>query len=590
MSYKRYVPFVFLKLISKRVILCCLFASAAMGAEKVPPKAKNVLLLCIDDLRPELNCFGASYIHSPNIDRLAAAGRSFHRHYVNAPSCGPSRYTLMTGLYGSGDNGNQSLFARADEVAKDQSKIPPCMPEYFSRNGYITVSVGKVTHHPGGRGGTNWDDDAIEEIPRAWDRHLMPSGSWQHPKGAMHGLAHGNIRIKADEHDVMEAAEGPDTIYPDGLIAQEGIKQLEELAAGDKPFFLAIGLIKPHLPFGAPKKYLDLYDGVEFPAIAHPDKPDGETTWHKSGEFMKYNRWGKDPREDQAFATQLRKHYAACVSYADKHVGDILAKLKETAADKNTIIVLWGDHGWHLGEHSIWGKHSLFEESLLSPLIIVDPGMAQAGHKSMAIVETLDIFPTLCDLVGQPKPSFVQGKSLANILKNPQALGHAAIGYQQDASTIRTATHRLISHKKGTVELYDHTSPEKETVNIAAQNPKLVEKLKQQLDKQWQVKSFDVVSLKEAHEGSLEIDLRMFNQFSPQPREIQDFYTACRTALTGENPDKDLAAVCQQFKRLTLGGPMLGDITEKSVSLWMHLPEPATILVDVKAEGGDVAQ
>ena len=196
---------------------------------------------------------------------------------------------------------------------------------------------------------------------------------------------------------------------------------------------------------------------------------------------MKYNRWGKDPRNDQEFATEMRRHYAACVSYADKHVGDILAKLKETGADKNTIIILWGDHGWHLGEHSIWGKHSLFEEALRSPLIVVDPGMEKAGQQSDAVVETVDIFPTLCDLTGVDFPGFAQGDSLRPMLKNPDVSGHPAIAYQRSASTIRTEQYRLVVHNTGEVELYNHTTPEKETLNIAAAHPDLVATLKKQL-------------------------------------------------------------------------------------------------------------
>jgi iduronate 2-sulfatase len=454
-------------------------AFAVLGAS-ASERVKNVLLICVDDLRPELNSFGVSYIKSPNMDQLAAKGRAFHRHYVNAPSCGPSRCTLLTGRYGA--PGNDALFLRAKQVAKNPDAVPPSMPEWFREHGYVTVSVGKVSHHPGGRGGADWNDDSTIEVPDAWDRSLMPVGEWQHPRGAMHGLAHGEIRVKREEMDVFQSIEGPDTIYPDGLIAKEGLKQLGELAANkEQPFFLAIGLIKPHLPFGAPKKYLDLYEGVELPAIAHPEKPKGLSTWHKSGEFMAYNRWGKDPFKDKAFATEARRHYAACVSYADKHVGDILAKLKETGADKNTIIVLWGDHGWHLGEHAMWGKHCLFEEALRSPLIISYPDIQMPGAKTDAVVETLDIFPTLCDLTGVDIPDFATGVSLRPMLDNPDTVGSPALAYWKGMETLRTATHRIIVHKNGEVELYDHTRPERETLNIADQHPELVEKLKKLL-------------------------------------------------------------------------------------------------------------
>jgi iduronate 2-sulfatase len=445
------------------------------GIENAPPVAKNILLICVDDLRPEINSFGADYVHSPNIDSLAAQGRAFHRHYANAPSCGPSRYTMLTGCYGPPSN--EALFQRAEQLKVSPEAVFPSMPEWFRTHGYVTAAVGKVSHHPGGRGGENWNASDVVEVPNAWDRELMPVGEWQHPRGAMHGLANGEIRVNQNEMDVFQTVKGPDTIYPDGLIAEEGLRQLEELVAKKQPFFLAIGLIKPHLPFGAPKKYMDFYEGVDLPPIVHSEKPEGRTTWHESGEFMAYNRWGIDPREDLSFAEEVRRHYAACVSYADQQVGYIISKLKEIGADKDTIVVLWGDHGWSLGEHAIWGKHSLFEEALHSPLIICYPDIEKPGVFADGVVETLDIFPTLCDLTGIPTPSFAEGNTLVPLLEDPDAPGHVAISYTYGADSIRTATYRLTEHADGFVELYDHTSPEGETLNIAADHPAVVNEL-----------------------------------------------------------------------------------------------------------------
>ena len=469
MNLKRFLP-----ILTAAVLAVVLLAST----KKEPVQKPNILLICIDDLRPELNCFGASYVHSPNIDQLASQGVSFRSHFVNAPSCGPSRYTLLTGTYGP--YGNEALFQRAKQLAKQPATVNPSMPEWFRNNGYTTVSVGKVSHHPGGYGGEDWDDSTVVEMPNAWTRQLMPVGAWQHPRGAMHGLAHGEIRTNAADMDVYQSIAGPDSIYPDGLIAEEGIKQLQTLSANkEKPFFLAIGLIKPHLPFGSPKEYFDLYQGVKLPPVLHPEKPAGTTTWHASGEFMAYNRWGNDPREDAAFADSVRRHYAACVSYSDMHVGEIMAELKRTGADKNTIVILWGDHGWHLGEHAVWGKHSLFEESLHSPLIVYYPGMKNRGKQSDAVIETLDIFPTLCELTGISLPSFISGVSLKPLLKDPSGDGHTALSYTGDATTLRTSAYRLTVHRDGFVELYDHTKPDGETTNIAAQNPEIVKELKQ---------------------------------------------------------------------------------------------------------------
>ena len=457
-------------LITVTTILLWAMAATTMAAKP------NVLLLCIDDLRPELASFGVDYIQSPNIDTLAGRGRAFHRHYVQAPTCGASRFALLTGMYGP--SGNGALFQRGGQLAKDADSFPPSFPAWFRRHGYTTVSVGKVSHHPGGRGGADWDDDRIPEMPLSWNRHLLPAGPWQHPRGSMHGLANGEIRGRAQEMDVFQAVDGPDSIYPDGLITDEALSQLDQLtkADDDAPFFLAVGIIRPHLPFGAPAKYLDLYRDVELPPVPHASKPDGKTTWHRSGEFMKYNRWKRNPNDDADFATEVRRHYAACVSYADAQVGRLLDRLESSGEAENTIVVLWGDHGWHLGEHAIWGKHSLFEESLRSPLIVSYPGIQNPGQSTQSLVETIDVFPTVCDLAGLPMPDYVDGVSLQPILDKPSAPGHTGISYAR-ARTIRTQTHRLIAHPDGHVELYDHQLPEAETRNVAAKHPHLVQAL-----------------------------------------------------------------------------------------------------------------
>lgn len=463
---------------SKLFFSICGLMFSLYGCQKAPKNEKpNILLICVDDLRPELNSFGAPHIISPNIDKLAQKGTSFQKHYVNAPSCGPSRYTLLTGQYGPATN--DALFKRAQWLQDSTVKTYHSMPEWLRLHGYTTVSVGKVSHHPGGRGGEDWNDSTKTEMPNAWDKHLMPVGSWMHPRGAMHGLANGEIRSKTGDMDVFQSAQGNNVLYPDDLITDEALNQLRDLTSNkDQPFFLAIGIIKPHLPFGAPKSYYDLYSKVELPNIEHPEKPEGRTTWHQSGEFIKYNCWEKDPNTDPCFAEEVRKHYAACVTYADAQVGKILRELKRTGADKNTIVVLWGDHGWHLGEHAIWGKHSLFEESLHSPLIIYDPTNELRNQQITSIVETLDIFPTLCDLAGIEIPEFVKGTSLKSVINELTPSDKTAIAYTQKAQTIRTKTHRLIVHNDGYVELYDHSKAEKETKNIANEYPELVIELK----------------------------------------------------------------------------------------------------------------
>ncbi len=447
------------------------FAPLVVAADEKP----NVLLILVDDLRPELASFGVSYIRSPNIDRLASAGMVFEHHYVQAPTCGASRYSLLTGRYGGLTN--EALFERAARLKADPESVPPSMPAWFRRHGYTTVSVGKVSHHPGGWGGEDWNDPAQPEMPDSWDRNLLPTGPWKHPRGWMHGLANGEIRVNAAEMDVFQSKDGPDSIYPDGISIEEALRQMDQLTSDEKPFFLAVGVLRPHLPFGAPAKYYEPYADMDLPRIPHPEKPTWRSTWHPSEEFRQYNLWGRDPNSDADFALAVRRHYAACVTYADAQVGHLMDRLKSLGADKNTIVILWGDHGWHLGEHAIWGKHSLFEESLRSPLIVIYPGIEKPGERSESIVETIDLFPTLCDLTGVPTPDFADGVSLGPILRNPAAPGHVAISYWQDARTIRTEGHRLILHDDGYAELYDEQSAEKETKNLAEAEPSLVEQL-----------------------------------------------------------------------------------------------------------------
>ncbi|MCR9294486.1 MAG: sulfatase [bacterium] len=438
----------------------------------------NVLLICVDDLRPELACYGVDYIHSPNIDALAAAGTLFTQHYVQAPTCGASRCALLTGRYG--DAGNDALFRRAARM-KSGTEVVASLPAWFREHGYTTVSVGKVSHHPGGRGGANWDDEQQPEMPNSWDRHLLPAGAWQHPRGWMHGLAHGEIRESAESMDVYQSLEGADDIYPDGVSVAEALRQMDLLSHQEKPFFLAVGILRPHLPFGAPAQYMQPYLKVTLPEIPHPGKPSTRTTWHRSGEFMKYNRWGRDPNEDAAFAEAVRKHYAACVSYADAQVGRIMDRLQANQDRQNTIVILWGDHGWHLGEHAVWGKHTLFEESLRSPLIVLAPELTAKGGQVHTVVESIDIYPTLCELADLPIPEQLHGQSLLPTIQGSPPQEPYAVSYFGSAQTLRTATHRLVAHKDGFMELYDHGAGDGETVNLADSQPDLAQKLLQQL-------------------------------------------------------------------------------------------------------------
>lgn len=456
-----------------------LFLSLALISPALAAKP-NVLLICVDDLRPDLKSLGVEHIHSPAMDSLVDSGRAFTSHYVQAPTCGASRYALLTGKYAtkSPQRGNGAL----ESIAKDADKQPYSLPRQFRENGYRTVSIGKVSHYPGGLGGKDWNDPKKIEMPGSWDLSMIPTGPWGTPEKAMHGYANGVPRGSGTP--VSEHKEGGDMVYNDAWITREALTQMDALAGKDQPFFLAVGIIKPHLPFACPKSYLDLYKGAKLAPIPHPQKPEGLSTWHASGEFRRYASNGRDPWKDPAYADELRISYAACVSYTDAQVAQLLARLEKLGLKENTIVVLWGDHGWHLGEHAVWGKHTLFEESLHSPLVIRAPGMAKPGAKSKAIVETVDIYPTLCELAGVAKPDGLSGKSLVGQLKEPSSESGDAFAYWQNAETIRTSQYRLIRHnsKPLSYELYDHTGTDGETTNLAAEKPNVVKELSALLD------------------------------------------------------------------------------------------------------------
>lgn len=422
------------------ISLSLIFYSFGLSAQEriIRP---NVILICVDDLRPELACYGRTHMHTPHIDNLAKQGRLFSRHYVNSPTCGTSRYSLLTGKYplNPEDKDNSALLNNAQK-----NSLSPTLPLLFKDNGYTTVAIGKVSHYPGGLSGKDWQDPTQEEMPGAWTKQLMPSGKWKTPQGAMHGMANGITRVRS-ETPPIEIKEGPDTIYPDGLITNSAIQEIHTISTSKKPWFLAVGFIKPHLPFTAPKKYWELYEDKKLPSIKTSEKPARSLTWSHSSEFLtSYHHNGKDPRKDKEYASLIRRHYYASVSYTDAQVGKILLALEKSGQKENTIIILWGDHGWNLGERSIWGKHNLYEESLHAPLIISTGKMKLAGTSTSEITETADIFPTLCELSGISPPEGLHGNSLVPQLKNPTTpTDGIARSFWKKAQSIRTNHHRL---------------------------------------------------------------------------------------------------------------------------------------------------
>ena len=474
-------------------------AETTHRAESSSQQTPNVLLICVDDLRPEIGAFGAKHVRTPNIDKLAATGRPFAQHFVQVPTCGASRYALLTGerpkSRESLGNGAFSLLSR------ERGEAPESFPELFRRAGYRTVSIGKISHQPAGRRYRKegaGQGEADPEMPHSWDEVGLDAGKWKDGWSAFFGYGGGTGRERGVSR-AYESMDVDDEGYPDGLIARQGVEALRKLAKGRRekkqPFLLAVGFFKPHLPFNAPKRYWDLYDREKVPLSPCPMPPtdvDSKLALHSSGELL--GNYGTHPKGKTANAEYVRtlKHaYLACVSYADAQIGKVLDELDRLELREETIVVLWGDHGWHLGDLGIWGKHTAFEWSLHSPLIIRVPGQKQAGVATRGLVETLDVYPTLAALAGLEAPDGLGGSDVSRLISDPARPGKdAAFGYWRRggavATTIRTETHRFVRWTKGaervSFELYDRRVDPFETKNIAAQHGELVEQLERRLE------------------------------------------------------------------------------------------------------------
>jgi iduronate 2-sulfatase len=439
-----------------------------------------VLFIAIDDLRNDLGALGAAHARTPQLDAFAATARVFDHHYVQVPTCGASRCALLRGRYPS----EPAHVANTAIAATHPRWGDANLPAWFKRHGYQTFALGKITHHPGGRTGKHWAEGP-EELPGAWTRCWIPDTPWKTAEAMMHAYANGQARTPG-KTPPLEAFDGPDTSYPDAWVAEEAVKTLRTLAGSNEPWLLAVGLFKPHLPFAAPKRFFDLHDPETIPAPKVPQRPEGVSSWHQSGEFRgNYGHDGRDPEKDAAYARQLRHAYAAATSYVDEQAGRVLRALQEFGLAENTIVIVWGDHGFLLGEHAIWGKHCLYENALRSPLMIRVPRLAQPGRTSSAIVETVDVFPTLTDLCGLATPAGLDGRSLRAHVADPAAKsGKPALGFWTNGQrTIRDERWRLIAHVGAdraappATELFDLSADPDEARNVSAREPAVVSRL-----------------------------------------------------------------------------------------------------------------
>ncbi len=442
-----------------RLFICTLFLACL--SLQAAQNQRNVLFIAVDDLRPELNCYGATHAQTPNMDRLASQGVLFNRHYVQVATCGASRYALLTGRSPASSGvtrSNAGLYQGASALLQEQQAGAQSMPELFRRSGYETILIGKISHTADGLVYEyNGKGDGRHEVPHAWTDLATPLGSWKRGWGIFFAYANGKHREDGGGHkDLMEFVVEKDNELPDGQMADTAVSRLKALAKADKPFFMGLGFFKPHLPFVAPKQDWDAFEGVDIPLPEDPEKKDSPF-WHKSGEFYKYKTdWEKThPLSDDAIR-KAKRAYSACVRYTDRQIGKVLDTLEETGLAENTVVVVWGDHGWNLGEHQLWAKHVPFERANRSVLLIRAPGVSKKGLRTDALVETTDLYPTLMDLCNtrfQETHHPLDGASLRPILTGEKDdIRDTATSYWGDAISVRTDTQRVIRRiRKGEV-------------------------------------------------------------------------------------------------------------------------------------------
>ncbi len=458
-----------------------LFACNKVEKNNAP---NNVVFIMVDDLRPELNCFGKTQIVSPNIDALANNGVAFSNAYCNVPVCGASRASILTGLYPT----KKRFTNYGSRVVKDAPNITT-LPEHFKNNGYVTSAIGKIFHHP---------DDALQswsktpyrpDYPNSikqqelWRDYQSSENSWTKEKDLPLGAS----------GPAWEAANIPDSIYYDGKTTKLALEALDELSKSEQPFFFGVGFIRPHLPFNSPKKYWDLYKEEAIILAKNPHMPlnSPRSAWFNYRELRGYTNINKDtlPIKDEQ-ARKLRHGYYASVSFIDAQIGKIIKRLKRLNLYENTTIVLLGDHGWSLGEHSLWCKHSCFNNALRTPLIVKTPN-SQKGIKPKSLISFVDIYPTLCELNSIEKPSHLDGKSFVEILTDPNVeINDYIFSRWGSGETIKSHKFSYTQYldRKGNMKshmLYDHELDPEENINIVdrSEHKEELEKLDKALKK-----------------------------------------------------------------------------------------------------------
>lgn len=449
-------------------LLACSTKNKSRESENTAKKP-NILFIAVDDLRPELGVFGASHIQSPSIDKLASGGMVFNRTYCNIPVCGASRASLLSGV-----RPGVNRFLGYDTYQQKDYPGVLSLPMHFKNNGYTTISNGKIYHHG--------DDDKT-----AWNEIWKPKSRTE--TGWRDYLTSENIALNKGEKRGLpyENTDVHDTAYFDGRIAKKSVEDLKKLKEKGEPFFLAVGFLKPHLPFNAPKKYWDLYDPT---TIFLPDnylRPEStpKEAFHNFGELRSYSGIPEKGDVSDEMANKLIHGYYACVSYTDAQIGKLLTALEELELDENTIVILWGDHGWNLGDHKMWCKHCNFESSLHVPMIVKAPGKTY-GQKTDAITEYVDIYPSLCDLAGLPIPDHLNGESFVPLMEGKSMKKDYAIAKYFDGVTLVKGNLFYTEYidKEGNLKarmLFDHSNDPLELDNLA-EKPDYQNKVKELSD------------------------------------------------------------------------------------------------------------
>ena len=466
----------------------CTLLALMVGCDATP-KMPNILFISVDDLRPELGCYGNSIAISPNIDELAREGVLFKNHFVQVPTCGASRYSLLTGMRPSQPR-HLSNRALELELSYDEEKErPETFIHHLKRNGYHTVGIGKISHSADGLVYGYTDAPSTKkELPHSWNELLFDPGKWGTGWNAFFGYANGENRQSLNKQvPPYEAGNVDDDGYVDGLTTALAISKLKQLKSSEKPFFMGVGFFKPHLPFTAPKKYWDLYDRNNIPLAPNDSLPKDIhiQSLHGSGEFNQYGltdeRAALDQPLSEEYAKKIKHSYLAAVSYIDAQIGLLLKELDALGLDENTIVVIWGDHGWHLGDHRVWGKHTLYDTALRSALIIKDPRKKSAGKTVNTVVESVDIYPSLMDLCNVALPYPTDGESFTGLMESDQEENNGvAYSFFKKGISMRNHRYRLTKYYRKelpNIELYDLKSDPHETKNIAHNNKALLEEL-----------------------------------------------------------------------------------------------------------------